>query len=802
MKRLLLIITILLIAFSGYSQCWRVLQSGGNHVVAIHTDGTLWAWGNNSEGTVGDGTINQRAEPVMISPDTNWVSIAAGHNHSLALKADGTIWTWGSNFQNALGLNSNEQYITIPAQIGTATNWASIAAGHSTSFAIKKDGTLWGWGNNLLGQIGNGNSQPVREPVMVTSANDWKTIIGGDDFTAAIKKDGTLWTWGSGVPKQLGTDADWASASTGSQYGLAIKTNGTLWAWGVNSSGQFGNGTFDSSSTPIQIGTDTDWKQAVAAFMNSYFIKNNGTLWSCGSKFRGMLGNGTTAVVNNNDAYSAVITQVGTDADWVTVSSQLYQVIALKKNNAGWGWGSNYFGQLGVGKIDADTSYLNPVQVICPCGNGTRPDFVLNIDICPGSVTPVLATTSPNGISGTWNPAIVDITQSGEYTFTPDADKFPCAEKVIASVNVTPLQVVVFNNLPTTACEGSTVLLPQLSDNKFSGTWTPAIVNTATPGSADYTFTPNGGHCAITTPLTISITTIAIATPDFDAIAPVCLNGEVPDLETVSPNGIAGVWSPSVISNKASASYTFTPSGTGCFATQTLNVTIIQPLEPDFKNIELCTGATTVLENTSPNGVKGTWNPPSINKNATGQYTFTPLPGQCATPKTITVSMRNENDNYFTYKVGTIGDPTITAIIQNKGNYLFRIDGGEFQTGNVFTGLSSGLHVLEITDLDNCNYIYVFDNILILNYPNYFTPNGDGNHDYWNIPDLKPYPHNITIYDRYGKLITRLHNAKQGWDGTLNGKPLPAADYWFQVDYKKYEESKAVSFRAHFSLVR
>jgi len=802
MKRFLLIVTTLLFFLTGYSQCWRVLQSGSSHTVAIRDDGTLWAWGFNINGQLGDGTTTDSYVPKQIGTDTSWKSLAAGTGHTIAIKNDGSLWLWGGMMGN----------VTTPTRIGTDTNWVQAAGGLETCFAIKADGSLWAWGtnyNNLLGlpSSANTNGNLVETPTRIGNDSDWLFVDAGLYYVSAIKKNGTLYTWGTDAdtdiirtPTKVGQDSDWASVAVGYDHWIGLKTNGTVWAWGNNSDAQFGNGTTTSSKTPVRINAETDWAQIKVGMRNSYFIKKNGTLWSSGLNDTGQMGVGDFEM-------HTTITQVGKDVNWVTVSAERVQAMGLKNDKSAWVWGENYYGELGLGDIGIRNvtpaqKFPSPVLLSCPCASTQTPDFVLSITTCPGGATPVLATTSPNGISGIWNPPVVDMTKNGSYVFTPDAVKFPCAKPVTATVTIAPPQAPVFDSLPTTVCQGSTVTLPQVSDNNFTGMWNPSAINTTALGKTTYTFTPDAGQCATTNGYNIDITVTPTVTPNFAPIDPVCLNGDVPVLKAVSPNGVTGVWSPQVISNTTSANYTFTPTGTGCFATQTLYIDIIQPIEPNFEDIKLCTAVNTILETTSPNGIEGTWNPQAIDDKKSGQYTFTPLPGQCATPKTITVTVRNEEGNYFTYKVDNIENPTITAVIQNKGNYLFRLDGGEFQTSNVFRSVSSGLHVLEIMDLDNCNYIYLFDNILIINYPKYFTPNKDGSHDYWNIPDLKPYHCTITVFDRYGKLITRFDNSKLGWDGTYNGKPLPATDYWFQADYKKYSESKMLSFKAHFSLVR
>ena len=142
------------------------VAAGSQHSVAIHPDGTLWAWGGNHNGQLGDGTATDRTAPVQVGTDTHWASAAAGNFHSLAIKTDGTLWTWGSNASGQLGDGTTTDR-TDPVQVGTDTNWASVSGGDSHTIALKTDGTVWGWGWNGFGPLGEASTAPQNTPQLI-----------------------------------------------------------------------------------------------------------------------------------------------------------------------------------------------------------------------------------------------------------------------------------------------------------------------------------------------------------------------------------------------------------------------------------------------------------------------------------------------------------------------------------------------------------------------------------------------------------------------------------------------------------
>ena len=194
-------------------------------------------------------------------------------------------------------------------------------------------------------------------------------------------------------------------------------------------------------------------------------------------------------------------------------------------------------------------------------------------------------------------------------------------------------------------------VLPLISNNGITGTWTPATINTSASGTTTYTFTPAVGQCATAT-TTLDITITPIVTPTFAAIAAICEGSVAPVLPLTSTNGITGTWSPAVVSNTASGTYTFTPAAGQCATTTTLDVTVTPIVTPTFAAIAaICEGSVApVLPLTSTNGITGTWSPAVVSNTASGTYTFTPAAGQCATPTTLDVTVTpNRNTNLCCY---------------------------------------------------------------------------------------------------------------------------------------------------------
>jgi alpha-tubulin suppressor-like RCC1 family protein len=266
---------------------WSQLASGSDGFRgAIKTDGTLWLWGTNSYGQLGQGDSSRRSSPTQVG--TGWSSMSVGQQIVAAIKTNGTLWTWGrGRFGTGdLGLNDNGVDRNSPTQIGTDTNWSVVSSAGNNGAAIKTNGTLWTWGNNAYGQLGFSNNDARSSPTQVGALTNWSSITCNGRVTAAIKNDNTLWLWGDNTygvlglnyrtsssspaanfsPTQIGT-ASWSKVSS-SKDGtkiFAIKADGTLWSWGRNFAGELGLNDVVHRSSPVQVGTGNKWLDVEAS---------------------------------------------------------------------------------------------------------------------------------------------------------------------------------------------------------------------------------------------------------------------------------------------------------------------------------------------------------------------------------------------------------------------------------------------------------------------------------------------------------------------------------------------------------
>ena len=348
--------------------------------------GTLWGWGYNWEGPIGNGTErNQYSSPVQVGALTDWSVPHSGSNDhfSTPIKTDGTIWSMGSADYGKLGLGDTSPR-SSPVQIGSLTDWFQAGGGDYQSIAIKTDGTIWSWGRSHYGQGGRDNTTAISSPVQIGSLTDWKGSTLDDLYDGVtklgtatanshvIKSDGTLWAWGWGAqatggwgdtsdrssPVQIGSGTDWASVAPAASYNTAaIKTGGTLWAWGKGDNGGLGQGNTTSYSSPVQVGALTTWKYVGAGYYFTIAVKTDGTLWAWGKNSNGQLGLGDTT-----DRSSPV--QVGSLTDWLRPLPGYEYARVVKTDGTLWTWGKGTYGVTGH---DDTTDRSSPVQV----GTGT-----------------------------------------------------------------------------------------------------------------------------------------------------------------------------------------------------------------------------------------------------------------------------------------------------------------------------------------------------------------------------------------------------------------------------------------------
>ena len=337
--------------------------------------GSLWSWGYNSSGQLGDNTLTCRSSPIQV-PGTQWSDVAGGINHTLATKSDGTLWIWGSNSSGQLGNNTTIQR-SSPIQI-PGTQWRYTTAGSQRSFATKSDGTLWAWGCNNTGfgfggLLGDNTLIDRSSPIQIPGTQ-WSEVASGTNHSLARKTDGTLWSWGLNSSGQLGDNTltcrsspiqvpgtQWNQISTNSGgNSLARKTDGTLWSWGNNNYGQLGDNTRGiNQSSPIQI-PGNQWNDISNSSNFNIASKSDGTLWAWGRNNVGQLGNNQAAPEFSADVCnrSSPVQIPGTT--WNDITGGECFSLARKTDGTLWTWGPNSSGQLGDNTIINRSS---PVQI-------------------------------------------------------------------------------------------------------------------------------------------------------------------------------------------------------------------------------------------------------------------------------------------------------------------------------------------------------------------------------------------------------------------------------------------------------
>jgi alpha-tubulin suppressor-like RCC1 family protein len=353
--------------------------------------GSLWTWGNGQYGQLGNNNsaVFQVSSPVQIvGSSINWKQVSSSYAHVAAIKTDGTLWSWGYNLSGALGDGTTVDKSSPVQTTAGGTNWKQVSVGQGFTHAIKTDGTLWVFGYGQGASLTQ-NTQ-VSTPIQIGSDTTWKKVFAGGGMVAGIKTNGTLWTWGLNYkgslgignssdsyynnPRQVGTQSNWVQAAFSSTdayssiYGhlMAINNLGELWACGHNSNGKLGDGTTTDTSTPIQVGNGTrDWKQVSCGLKHTAAIKTDGTLWSWGDNNHGKLGTGISS--NTLSSASTPVQVYAGGTDWKQVSSAgggvMGYTYAIKTDGTLWVWGDNqYGGMLGIGS-SASINVSSPVQI-------------------------------------------------------------------------------------------------------------------------------------------------------------------------------------------------------------------------------------------------------------------------------------------------------------------------------------------------------------------------------------------------------------------------------------------------------
>jgi alpha-tubulin suppressor-like RCC1 family protein len=348
---------------------YKSFSSGRLHVIAVREDGTLWVWGWNNFGQLGvpTATAGQYDVPTQVGTDTDWVAVGAGDFFSAAVKSNGSLWTWGENAFGQLGdgltvTRPTPTQVGTDVQVGTDSAWVAIEGGSNHAIAMKADGTVWTWGRGANGQLGHGNSSDTPNPTQVSTILDATAVSAGTTSSAYLSASGGIKTWGINSSGQLGdgtttsrnVPTSVAAPGTGSWSELkmnkdsvgAIDSSGNLWVWGAGGSNRLGDGLTANRTSPFQLPGVT---QVIA---NSFGVGFGGALFANGAvktwglNSTGQLGNNTSA-----DVFSPQL--IGGADTYTKVSGGRLHSLALRSDGRIVGWGDNAGGQLGLGNNTA-----------------------------------------------------------------------------------------------------------------------------------------------------------------------------------------------------------------------------------------------------------------------------------------------------------------------------------------------------------------------------------------------------------------------------------------------------------------
>ncbi len=402
------------------AQAATSIAAGWTHAVAVRSDGTAWTWGSNynsnNQGSLlglNGSRYSLEKTPVQLSGLSGMTMVAADTAHTLALKSDGTVWAWGDNTYGQLGDGTTVASAT-PIQVPGLSNITRVFACGSASFAVAADGSVKSWGNNANGQLGDGATTSSSSPRAMTALAGAVSIASSGERTFMVKNDGTVWGWGqySSIygnigdgttsnrtsPTQISSLTGATMVAAGLYHAVVVKSDGTVWAWGDNFYGSLGNGSANTALAPVQ--SNISGVTAVAVVGGATLaLKTDGSVWAWGYNGYQVVGDGTTA-----SRFSPQ--QIAGLNDVAAISGTNVYALAMKNDGTVWAWGENYSGALGDGLNNDFRSC--PEYVLATSAGGA---FDLLPDV-PNGTLPVF----PVGVNG--RGLVTGLTLSLDLSFT------------------------------------------------------------------------------------------------------------------------------------------------------------------------------------------------------------------------------------------------------------------------------------------------------------------------------------------------------------------------------------------------
>lgn len=317
---------------------------GYEHTCAVRADGSGWCWGRVLCGALGQGESGAGVEPTpaRVAPPepVEWASVAAGFTLSCGIDREGGLWCWGCDGLGDDGLHD------LPVPVEPGITWSHVSAGAGNGCAIRTDGRLFCWGDNDYGEVGDGTTEERRQPTEVQGGGSWRDVLTAGKFVCALRNSGRLYCWGASgyglfglrsdeyvtAPRAVLPSVQWRSVSAGSDMLCAIQTDGTLWCWGATPEQQGG--------PPEQLGSDTDWASVALGLELDCALKQDGSAWCWG---QAPVGDGSFRPAEEP-------VRVAGNHRWLSLSSGLYHACGVREDGEILCWGRNELGMLGLGE--------------------------------------------------------------------------------------------------------------------------------------------------------------------------------------------------------------------------------------------------------------------------------------------------------------------------------------------------------------------------------------------------------------------------------------------------------------------
>lgn len=356
------------------------VSSGGEHTCRLPGDGSLVCWGRNSFGQLGDGKKGtQTPTPQRVTQGKPWRRVSAGGGTTCGIKKNQRLFCWGVNHRGQLGIGSTQQK-TRPTVVAKSKRWTSVNAGWFNTCGITKQTKLYCWGDNAAGQIGDGGKAKVRtKPTLVKKGKNWASVSVGSRFVCATKKDGSLFCWGGNLfgqlgngsyagkskPARVGTSRNWAEVSTSWTHTCARNTSGGVWCWGRNTFGQVGDGSVTTTPTPRQVVGGLKAVDVATTEGASCAIDDKARVQCWGNNAYGVIGDGTKPFVTSPEPGPGDMREI--EGGW-------RHLCGHTTSGSPYCWGQNDRAQLGNGTL---TSSPSPTEVepLPPADPGGVTDF-------------------------------------------------------------------------------------------------------------------------------------------------------------------------------------------------------------------------------------------------------------------------------------------------------------------------------------------------------------------------------------------------------------------------------------------